>query len=208
MLKTSEISFSYNSKRTFEFPDLHVAKGDHLLILGKSGKGKTTLLHLLAGFQKVQHGAIQISDQDFHKMNGFERDLFRARNIGVIFQVPHFIASLNLQQNILWAQKLARQKPDRAKVLKNLKRLDLLHRSAAPIQRLSQGELQRASIIRGIINNPVLVLADEPTSSLDDENCENVIKLLEEQTARVGAALIVVTHDQRLKDFFTNSIEL
>lgn len=208
MLLTTHIQFAYNSQMEFKFPDLAVQKGEHLLILGNSGKGKTTLLHLLAGFLKIHSGSICIGDTKLEKLNGFERDLFRAQNIGVIFQVPHFIASLSLMQNILWAQKLARKRPNNKEVLELMERLNLAHRANSTIGQLSQGELQRASIIRGIINHPVLVLADEPTSSLDDDNCQKVIQLLEEQTDNVGAALVVVTHDQRLKDFFNNTIQL
>lgn len=208
MLKTSQLKFSYSPEKEFVFPDIEVSSGGHLLVLGKSGTGKTTLLHLLAGFLGASSGKVLINDEDFTHMSGFAMDQFRAQNIGVVFQVPHFVASLNLVQNIMWAQKLARNKPDRAAVMKLLTRLGLARRAKASISQLSQGELQRASIIRGIVNKPVLVLADEPTSSLDDDNCAEVIKLLEEQTNRVGAMLLVVTHDQRLKDFFTNSIEL
>ena len=208
MLKTSQISFSYSPDRRFQFPEIAVEKGGHLLVLGKSGVGKTTLLHLLAGFLSPDDGAITLNDTPFHEMTGYDRDQFRARNVGMIFQVPHFVSSLNVTQNILWAQKLAKQKPNSKKVQGLLARLDLKHRAKANISRLSQGELQRASIIRGVINDPAVVLADEPTSSLDDENCERVIRLLEELTQSVGASLIVVTHDQRLKDFFTNAIHL
>ncbi|MFY0674448.1 MAG: ATP-binding cassette domain-containing protein [Bacteroidia bacterium] len=208
MLKTHELTFSYDGNRQFLFPDIKVDSGEHLLVLGRSGKGKTTLLHLLAGFLSQQSGTIEINGQKLEQLSGFKKDQFRAKRIGVVFQVPHFISSLTVEQNILWAQKLARLKPDIEKVRSYLKRLNLEHRAKAHVQKLSQGELQRASIIRGIINDPAVVLADEPTSSLDDENCTDVIKLLEEQTDAVGAALVVVTHDQRIKDFFTNSIQL
>lgn len=208
MLKTSELKFSYSQEKQFVFPDVEVPSGGHLLVLGKSGTGKTTLLHLLAGFLKASSGSVFLKGQDLAGMGGFAIDQFRAQNIGVVFQVPHFVASLNLVQNIMLAQKLANNKPDRTVVMKLLTRLGLAKRAQASISQLSQGELQRASIIRGIVNKPVMVLADEPTSSLDDDNCAEVIKLLEEQTNRVGAMLLVVTHDQRLKDFFSNSIEL
>mgnify|MGYP000182460778 CR=1 FL=1 len=208
MLKTSDLKFSYTPEKSFHFPDFQVESGDHLLVLGKSGTGKTTLLHLLAGFLSPDSGKIWVDKTDFSSQSGFSKDQFRARNIGVIFQVHHFVASLNVMQNIMLAQKLAHDKPDSHEVMKMLTRLGLKGRARARISEMSQGELQRASIIRGLVNKPVLVLADEPTSSLDDDNCAEVVKLLEEQTARVGATLLVVTHDQRLKDFFTNSIEL
>ncbi|MBI1182796.1 ATP-binding cassette domain-containing protein [bacterium] len=208
MLQTQDITFSYSSDKTFHFPDIQVDKCGYLVVLGNSGKGKTTLLHLLAGFLTVGSGQILINNSRFHEMRGAKRDIYRARHIGVIFQVPHFINSLTLEQNILLAQKLARKQPDKKKVTQMLERLNLQHRAHAAISKLSQGELQRASIIRGIINEPALVLADEPTSSLDDENCNRVIQLLEEQSDLVNAALVVVTHDQRIKDFFTNQISL
>lgn len=185
-----------------------MSSGSHLLVLGKSGTGKTTLLHLLAGFISPQTGSISIQGQAFSALSGYQRDLFRAQHVGVVFQAHHFIGSLSVEQNLLWAQRLAKKKTDVKDVRERLQRLGLAHRAHAKPSALSQGELQRASIIRALINRPALVLADEPTSSLDDDNCREVMQLLDEQAKNEGAALVVVTHDKRLKDYFNNWINL
>ena len=208
MLLTSNLSFSYSSSVAFQFPDLSVEESAHLLVLGRSGVGKTTLLHLLAGFLQAKSGSVSIDGEVSSTQRAARRDRIRAEKIGMIYQVPHFIASLTLEENIFWAQKLAGQKVDRQRVEELLTELNLDHRKKAKISRLSQGELQRASIIRGIIHQPKLILADEPTSSLDDENCQAVINMLEHQRKKVNAALVVVTHDSRLKEFFTQTVSL
>ncbi|MBI3143429.1 MAG: ATP-binding cassette domain-containing protein [Bacteroidetes bacterium] len=208
MLDTRNLSFSYTGNQTFVFPDISIASGQHLLVLGKSGTGKTTLLHLLAGFLDPQAGSINLQGQAFSSMSGYQRDLFRAQHVGVVFQAHHFIGSLSLEQNLLWAQKLARKAPSISEIRDRLDRLGLAHRAKAKPNSLSHGELQRASIIRALINHPALVLADEPTSSLDDENCGEVVQLLDQQAKTEGAALVVVTHDKRLKDYFNNWINL
>jgi len=208
MLKTQGLTFSYSSDQSFIFPDLQSDPQHPLLILGASGQGKTTLLHLLAGLLRPESGTIFIGDTDITQLSTHALDTFRGKNIGLIFQEAHFAASLNVKENLLMAQYFAgvKQQPDR--VVQILDRLSLGEKLDQKTYRLSIGQQQRVAIARALINQPQLILADEPTSSLDDPNCYQVVELLEEQALEANATLVIVTHDKRLKDRFPRSITL
>ena len=207
MIKTESLKFSYDGKKYFEFPDINLDSGENLLIIGNSGIGKTTLLHLLAGILKPESGSINISGTDISKFSDTELDKFRGDNIGIVFQKPHFISSLTINENLKLAQYLSRSKTsgDAKKILESLNIKDKYQQKP---NQLSEGEKQRASIALALINSPSLILADEPTSSLDDFNCDNVIKLLKKQAKDHKAQLIVITHDARLKKHFKNNLNL
>jgi putative ABC transport system ATP-binding protein len=135
-------------------------------------------------------------------------DAFRGKHIGIIFQQSHLIKSLNVEENLEAAQYLSGEKQNSEKVKTILERLNLGAKLKAKPSKLSQGEQQRVAIARALVNSPQLILADEPTSSLDDINCTEVVNLLLEQSKESGATLIIVTHDGRLKSMFENKIEL
>lgn len=208
MIKTQDLRFSYSNDMGFEFPNISCEAKDEVLILGNSGVGKSTLLHLLAGLMKPTSGSIYVGDQDITKLSGKAMDKFRGDNIGIIFQKNHFVEALNVIENLTLAQFLAGKKEDRAMASSLLSRLNIGSKVDQKINRLSQGEKQRVAIARALINHPKLILADEPTSALDDENCDVVVKLLEEQSEAVGASLVIVTHDNRLKEHVANQIHL
>ena len=206
MIETKSLEFSYDNSFVFKFPDIKLKSNQNLLVLGNSGIGKSTLLHNLAGILRPKSGSIMIFDQDITKLSELELDKFRGQNIGIIFQRSHFVNSLTVGENLELAQFLGRNKKGNIKeTLDNLKILDKINKKP---KELSQGERQRASIALAIINSPKLILADEPTSSLDDTNCSNVIKILKEQALKYQAQLIVITHDSRLKKHFKKSISL
>ena len=207
MIKTESLKFSYDGKKYFDFPDINLDSGENLLIIGNSGIGKTTLLHLLAGILKPESGSINISGTDISKFSDTELDKFRGDNIGIVFQKPHFISSLTINENLKLAQYLSPSKTsgDAKKILESLNIKDKYQQKP---NQLSEGEKQRASIALALINSPNLILADEPTSSLDDFNCDNVIKLLKKQAKDHKAQLIVITHDARLKKHFKNNLNL
>jgi len=141
-------------------------------------------------------------------LNGSALDKFRGQNIGIIFQQNHFVDALTVLENVILAQSLAGQRTNKKAALDLLVRLNIGHKANINIRELSQGEKQRVAIARALINKPKVILADEPTSALDDINCEEVLNLLHEQAKAVGSALIVVTHDTRLKDKIANHIIL
>lgn len=207
MLKIENIAFGYNSETQFSFPNFELNQGEQSLLLGNSGCGKTTLLHIIAGFISPEKGNIEISNQAIYTLSETKRDKFRGETIGFIFQKPLFIQSLSVKENILIAQHLGGTK-DISKIKSILRELGLENKFNSKISELSEGEKQRVNIARALINNPKLILADEPTSALDDENCTNVINLLKRVAKEANATLLVVTHDNRLKEVFTKRIEL
>lgn len=208
MLETKNLQFQYDDGPGFKFPDIHCGVKDHLLLLGNSGTGKTTLLHLLAGLLKPQTGKVSIQGQNIAALSGKDLDHFRGEHIGIVYQTAHFVDSLSVEDNLLLPQFLTRKKQDREKAKRVLDRLQLGQKLKSSPKNLSIGEKQRVAIARALMNSPALILADEPTSALDDQNAEEVILLLEEQSALEGASLVIVTHDQRLKDRFSKRVEL
>lgn len=201
MISIQQLTFQYHSDSDpIHFPDWEVAQGEQALIIGSSGSGKTTLLHLLAGLLTPQKGMIKVGEKDLARLASNALDKYRGQHIGLVFQKPHLLNSLSLEQNLLLAQYMAGLKQDRARVIEVIERLGLTHRKKALVTTLSLGEAQRASIARAVINAPSVILADEPTSSLDDENCEKVLSILQEQASTQHATLVIATHDQRVKD--------
>ena len=207
MISTKGLNFKYNEQASFSCPDINLGKDENLLIIGSSGIGKTTLLHLLAGLLESNSGSINLYGQDISKLTQHQIDKFRGQNIGIVFQKPHFVNSLTVKENLQLAQYLGNKK-DQNRIVDILSSLDILDKENKKPKKLSQGEKQRASIAMAIVNSPKLILADEPTSSLDDENCDRVIKLLKKQASEFKAQLIVITHDNRLKKHFKKSIKL
>jgi ABC-type lipoprotein export system ATPase subunit len=208
MLTTKDLTFIYNREVSFKFPDIAIAEKESLLLLGSSGIGKTTLLHLLGGLMAPSSGEVIINDQNIGKLNGRSLDKFRGQNIGIVFQQNHFVQSLNVIENILLAQTLIGVDQDKAKANELLSRLNLDGKASKKTNQLSQGERQRVAIARAIINSPKLILADEPTSALDDKNCVEVYRLLDEQAKIEKSALVIVTHDTRLKSQVEKQINL
>lgn len=208
MIESQGLQFAYPGGAVLRFPDLHCGPQGEWLILGESGSGKTTMLQLLAGLRKPTAGKVMLNGTDLHGLSGSRLDRFRGKYIGLVFQTPHFLQALNIRQNIALAQQLAGKSVDYAQVDAMLDRLGIGHRAHARPLQCSQGEQQRASIARALINRPALLLADEPTSALDDRHCREVLDLLAEQSRASQAALIIVTHDQRLKDRISNTLTL
>jgi len=207
MIKTKGVEFNYDNQVFFKFQDIDLKSSENLLIIGSSGIGKTTLLHLLAGLLESSSGSIKLFEKELSDLSSHQLDRFRKNNIGIVFQRPHFVNSLTVKENLQLAQYIANKK-DNNRIENILINLNIFDKSDKKTNQLSQGEKQRASIALAIVNSPKLILADEPTSSLDDVNCDNVIKLLKKQATDFGAQLIVITHDSRLKKHFKNSIEL
>lgn len=208
MISCKNLTFSYSSQKHFSFPDISCADREALLILGQSGKGKTTLLHLMALLLRPKNGEIIINGKDIAPLSAAEAAAVRAGQIGIVYQRPHFVSSLSVMDNVLLPNYLAQKPQDKNHARQLAEQLGFAEHLSKKTNQLSQGEQQRVSIARALMNNPAVILADEPTSNLDDDNCRKVIELLKNQSEQIGASLIVVTHDQRLKDVFSNQVNL
>jgi putative ABC transport system ATP-binding protein len=208
MLQTKGLSFSYNSSHIFTFPDISLQQGEDLLILGDSGVGKTTLLQILSGLLSPQSGFVEINGTRLQDLSPKSVDQFRGSHIGMVFQKSHFVRNLSILDNLLLSLYLSNKKQDKQKAIQLLQEVGLSDKLDNMPDELSQGEQQRAAIATALIKQPNLILADEPTSSLDDKNCQKIITLLKEQASITNAKLIIITHDQRLKDQFNTSILL
>lgn len=208
MIVTKNLSFSYGNETHFTFPDIVCNASESVLITGNSGVGKTTLLHLLGGLLKPSSGEVVFDGTNISPFSEKQMDAFRGKNIGVVLQQNHFVESISVLENIMLASWLATGKKEKQKAKSLLEHLHLeKHLNKLPSQ-LSVGQQQRVSIARALINNPKVLLADEPTSSLDDANTLKVANLLENLSKEYNTALIIVTHDSRLKQRFSNQISL
>ena len=206
MLETKNLRFKYDNNLELNFPNIKTSK-ENLLILGASGVGKTTFLHLLSGLLKPMDGEIDLLGIKISKLKMSEMDRFRGKNIGIVFQKSHFINSLTVKENLQLAQYISK-KSDKNRIKSLLESLGIEDKANKKTQNLSQGEKQRVSIALAIVNSPKLILADEPTSSLDDLNCDKVINILKNQASKYKAKLIIITHDYRLKKHFKNTLSL
>lgn len=208
MIEINNLTYQYPNQSALTFPDVSLNADESCLVLGNSGVGKTTFLHLVGGLMRPKSGTIVIDGKDISKMSGRKLDLYRGQHIGIIFQKNHFVSALSVIDNMVLSQKLAGTNSNKRFCLQLLDQLNIKHYANKLCSALSEGERQRVSIARSLVNKPALVLADEPTSALDDENCSSVIQLLKQQAEEIDASLIIVTHDNRLKEFVDKRIVL
>lgn len=207
MIETKNLSFSYSASRTFAFENIQT-KGEPLLIIGPSGVGKTTLLHLLAGILPPKQGQVIWDNTPIGALSSSDLDQKRGLEMGLIFQKNHFIESLSVLENILLPSQINHLKINAEHLSACLESLGIQDKINQKPNALSEGEKQRANIARALLHRPKYVLADEPTSSLDDHNTAEVVKLLKSESAKNGSQLLIITHDQRLKSEFSQTLEL
>lgn len=208
MISAQELRYSYGLQSSFSFPEVSCEGAGTLLIIGPSGSGKTTLLHLLGGILKPLKGTVIINGTEVSSLSGTSLDRFRGKNLGLVHQKHHFVASLSVKENIMLPSYLTKQKVDAVWFGQLADELNIESQMEKKPRELSEGEKQRVAMMRAMILKPKVLLADEPSSSLDDANCNKVVDILKQLTSLSGSALIIVTHDQRLKDVFENRIEL
>jgi ABC-type lipoprotein export system ATPase subunit len=199
MFSLQNLSHAYGSATVLNVASWQAAQGEQWLMLGPSGSGKTTLLHVLAGILRPTSGQVTVAQQDLLALSPAALDRFRGRHIGIVLQRLHLIDSLTVLNNLLLAQYLAGEPQDAARVRHVLASLDLADKAGARPHELSHGEAQRVAVARAVVNKPKLLLADEPTSNLDDARCLQVLELLQAQARACGATLLIATHDQRIR---------
>ncbi|MBV6642251.1 MAG: ATP-binding cassette domain-containing protein [Cyclobacteriaceae bacterium] len=207
-IRINSLQLSFNARTRLSFPNWTLEKTGEALILGPSGSGKTTLLHLLSGLVSPTAGQIEVNGCKLHEMSGTELDRFRKEQVGIVFQQPHLIKSLSVIENLQLARHIGGQEPDNQWIGEIIEQLDLGEIKDRNVKKISQGQAQRVAIARSIMNRPTILFGDEPTASLDDENCEKVISLLKQEARLCGATLIIATHDQRVKREFAHQLLL
>ena len=178
--------------------------GSHLIISGPSGSGKSTLINLMSGLYRPTSGHVSFESNDYSKLTDKDIDEMRAKNFGLIFQRLHLIKHLTVQLNIL----LGFNKIKLPNIEKLIEDIGLTAKKKQLAKDLSFGESQRVAIARGVVNNPKIIFADEPTSSLDDENTTRVLKLISAQANKNKSSIVISTHDERVKKFFKNILEI
>jgi putative ABC transport system ATP-binding protein len=175
-----------------------VNKGEFVAVIGPSGSGKSTLLHIIGGVDTPTSGKVYIDGTDIYSLNQSKLAIFRRRQIGLIYQFYNLIPVLNVEENITLPLLLDGRKEDKSRLQELLITLGLQDRINHLPNQLSGGQQQRVSIGRALINNPALVLADEPTGNLDSKNSEEIISLLKLYNQKYNQTLIVITHDERI----------
>ena len=178
-----------------------VEKGEFVSIVGASGSGKSTLLHLIGGVDRPTSGKVFINDEDIYKLNNDDLAIFRRRQIGLIYQFYNLIPILNVEENITLPCDLDGSEVDKARLSEMLKTLGLENRKTHLPNQLSGGQQQRVSIGRAMINNPAIMLADEPTGNLDSNSSEVVMRTLESINGEMGKTILLVTHDPMIASF-------
>ena len=175
-----------------------VEKGEFLAIIGPSGSGKSTLLHILGGVDVPTSGSVVINQTDISNLDETALAIFRRRQIGLIYQFYNLIPILTVQENLTLPLLLDGRKPDKKQIDTLVKRLGLENRLDHLPNQLSGGQQQRVSIGRALVNNPALMLADEPTGNLDSENSKEIISLLRQFNKEFNQTVIIITHDEKI----------
>ncbi len=175
-----------------------VNKGEFVAIIGPSGSGKSTLLHILGGVDRPSGGKVYVENTDIYRLNESKLAVFRRRQIGLIYQFYNLIPVLNVEENMTLPLLLDGHKVDEKRLSELVQSLGLKNRLRHLPNQLSGGQQQRVSIGRALINNPAIVLADEPTGNLDSKNSAEIIGLLKIFHKEYQQTLIVITHDERI----------
>lgn len=200
MFEVRDLRHAYDGTDVLRIDALSAAQGEHWIVLGPSGSGKSTLLHILAGLLRPTRGEVTVAGQRLNALKPAELDRFRGRHVGIVLQQLHLVPTLTVEKNVLLAQYLAGVAQDRGRVHDVLASLDLAEKSHAYPHELSHGQAQRVAVARAVVNKPALLLADEPTSNLDDLRCLQALDLLVTQARACDATLLIATHDRRITE--------
>jgi putative ABC transport system ATP-binding protein len=215
-IEVRDLRFSYRpSQDILAIPALNIGQGETVFVHGPSGSGKTTLLGLLAGVLKATRGEVRIQGEDLTAMSGSERDAFRATHIGYIFQMFNLIPYLDVLENIMLPCRISALRKQRLgelslkeAALSMAESLGLRGVEREKVVNLSVGQQQRVAAGRALIGSPEIVIADEPTSSLDEDHREKFLELLFKNASKAGSTVVFVSHDRRLAPLFQRAVAL
>lgn len=201
-LKTEDLCKAYgkaeNQVIALDHVSLTIEKGEFTAIIGSSGSGKSTLLHMIAGVDVPTSGKVFLDGQDVYAQNNEKLAIFRRRQVGLIYQFHNLIPTLNVVENITLPVLMDKRKINQERLNELLDLLGLQERKTHLPNQLSGGQQQRVAIGRALMNAPAVMLADEPTGSLDSRNGHEIIKLLKESNRKYGQTLLLVTHDENI----------
>ncbi len=202
ILKVQNLTKTYgkgeNEVKAVDDISFSVKKGEFVAIVGASGSGKSTLLHLIGGVDRPTSGKVYIDGKDIYTLNDDNLAIFRRRQVGLIYQFYNLIPVLNVAENITLPCKLDGKDVDENRLNELLKSLGLENRKNNLPNQLSGGQQQRVSIGRAIMNEPAIMLADEPTGNLDSKASEEIISLLRLYNKKYNQTVIVITHDEKI----------
>ena len=208
MFAVEDLKHAYGGAEVLNVPEWRAEQGAQWLVIGPSGSGKTTLLHILAGILRPVAGAVSVAGEDLCALGARRLDRFRGQHVGIVLQRLHLIPSLPVMGNLLLAQYLAGLPQDAGRAREVLRALDLGEKERAYPHELSFGQAQRVAVARAVVNSPKLLLADEPTSNLDDARCQQALELLLSMARACNATLVIATHDQRIRARIPRHFEL
>ncbi len=212
ILKVEHVSKTYGrgqaAVHALDDVSLSIEKGEFVAIIGSSGSGKSTLLHVIGGVDKPTKGKIFVDDTDLYSMDDEQLAHFRCMKVGLIYQFFNLVPVLNVEENIMLPAMLAGEKIDEERLGMLLKMIRLTAKVRNLPNQLSGGQQQRVAIARALMNNPSILLADEPTGNLDSANTNEVMNFLKRSNTEFKQTLIIITHDEKIASRADRIIEL
>ena len=208
-LQLANVTFDYGEDFSLSIKELSLNKGEMALISGGSGSGKSTLLWLIAGLLRARSGSITVAGERMDGVSESAADRIRARHIGLVFQTHHLLPEFSAQDNVALAL-MAAGEPEKTHATRARELLEKLgiERVNVPVANLSVGQQQRVAVARAIVCKPTIVLADEPTASLDEMNASQAMDLIQQACREAGAALLCASHDRAMQSRFERVIQV
>ena len=208
-LQLANVHFDYGDSFSLSIQELSLNKGEMVLISGGSGSGKSTLLWLIAGLLRARSGSITVAGERMDGVSESAADRIRARHIGLVFQTHHLLPEFSAQDNVALAL-MAAGEPEKTHAMRARELLEKLgiERVNVPVANLSVGQQQRVAVARAIVCKPTIVLADEPTASLDEVNASQAMDLIQQACREAGAALLCASHDRAMQSRFERVIQV
>jgi len=212
MIALDDVKLSFDGVKVLDIKNLEFEDDASYFIKGESGTGKTTLFNVISGLKVPDEGSVYVNDEYVHLKTEKARDVFRAENVGYIFQDFNLFDGFSALENVLipmaFVKKKISRKEGKEKALSALERVGIKDRANVKINKLSGGEKQRVAIARAIVNVPKVLLADEPTGNLDRNNSRKIMELLSSLQKENHATLLVISHDLSLAEYFDHTLDI